>query len=205
MLLFISGDLWKYRDYQIKLEKVDASRTKLIIPNFKKDSNNYKEVERLEFFIPVGIKKLSDGYENIRANIFRARKSAKGYTFETELKNSQSNIAYALLHYDRVVEAEIYIPESMKEHVEVLQKIEFYDVEPDYGQQLVRIYLVKIKVPKSKKTIPFYLSWRDGMKYLDDHLVFYDNGYGNVGVKKCTTHIYLERSKRDKYIPLSDL
>ena len=79
MLLFISGDLWKYRDYQIKLEKVDASRTKLIIPNFKKDSNNYKEVERLEFVIPVGIKKLSDGYENIRANISRTRKSAKGY------------------------------------------------------------------------------------------------------------------------------
>lgn len=205
MQLFISKGLWKYRGYQIQLEKVDTFRTKLIIPNFKEDSNNYKEVEKLEFIIPVGIKKLSDGYENIRANISRAKKSAKGYTFEPQLKDTNSNIAYALLHYDRVVEADIYIPESMKEHVEVLEKIEFYDVEPDYGDQLVRIYLVKIKVPDNKKTIPFYLSWRDGMKYLDDHLVFYDNGYGNVGVKKCTTHIYLEPSKRNKYISLSDL
>lgn len=205
MQLFISRALWKYRGYQIQLEKVDTFRTKLIIPNFKEDGNNYKEVGKLEFIIPVGIKKLSDDYENIRANISRVRKSAKGYIFEPQLEDTKSNIAYALLHYDRVVEADIYIPESMKEHVEVLEKIEFYDVEPDYGDQLVRIYLVKIKVPNNKKTIPFYSSWRTGMKYLDDHLVFYNNGYGNIGVKNCTTHIYLEPSKRNKYISLSDL
>lgn len=203
MQLFISKGLWRYRNYQIKLEDAGKNRSKLIVSNFKEDENKNKMVEKMEFVLPIKKEDLAKTYENQSTDFSKLRKTSKGYVFDKN-KTTNSKIVYALLYYDEVVPSEIYIPSTMKEYVEVLETIQFYDVEPDYGDYLVKIHFVKITIPLNK-SIPFFLSWRNNPRVLDKHLVFFNGRYSGINTRMCKTYILLDSSFKHDYISLSDL
>lgn len=203
MKLFISKGLWKYRNYQIKLEKVDNKRTKLIICNLQDVSNSEEEYKNIEFIIPKSSIDLKTTWNDYITSSSKLRKTAHGYTFD-EAASDNSRVIYALLHYEKVVPSEIYIHDSMKSYVEVLENIKFYDVEPDYGEYLVNLYFVKITIPQNK-TIPFYFSWKSDLKILENHLIFSNTPYYGLEVRNGKTYIILDSSETKNYIPLSKL
>ena len=203
MQLFISKALFRYLGYQIKLEEEENNRSKLIISNLVKDENNKEKVENIEFILPVDISDLEEITGNLNITFSKFRKSLNGYKFD-ELTSTNSKVIYALLHYGQVVPSDIYIHNSMKSYVEVLEKIQFYDMEPDYGDYLASVYFVKITIPP-QGTIPFYLSWKSGLKSLENHLVFVNEKYVGIKVKNCRTYIHLSSLRMKEYSSLSKL
>lgn len=199
MQLFISKGLWRYRNEQIRLEEIDDNRSKLIIPNLSTD----KGYKNIEFILPVKISDLKEMRGDYIISFSKLRKNLNGYTFESK-KIPNSKVIYALLHYDRVVPSDIYIHTAMKEYVEVLEKVQFHDIEPDYGTYLTKFYFVKIAIPNNQ-SVRFYLSWRNGLKRLERHLIFSNEKHYGISVKNARTCTKLDSLRRKEYIALSDL
>lgn len=133
MKLFMSKGLCRFLDYQIKLERLDDNRVKLIFCNLKKDRN------------------------------------------------------------------------GKEKYVKLIEQIQFYDIEPDWGQEIVKVYFVKINVLYGE-TIPFYFSYRDNFEYLRQHLIFCDDNWEHsIDTGNYCTKIKLDCSKRKEYISLSEL
>lgn len=204
MKLFMSKGLCRFLDYQIKLERLDDNRVKLIFCNLKKDRNGKEKYEDLEFIIPLKKNELLSYTEDYEVCTSRFRKTSKGYTF-TPTTNKHSKVAYALLYYDKVFPSEVYMHISMKKYVKLIEQIQFYDIEPDWGQEIVKVYFVKINVLYGE-TIPFYFSYRDNFEYLRQHLIFCDDNWEHsIDTGNYCTKIKLDCSKRKEYISLSEL
>ena len=91
----------------------------------------------------------------------------------------------------------------MKNKVEILKKIQFYDLVPDYGNYLADFYFVKISLSKME-SIQFYLSSKK-TNCLEHHLVFKKGYNGKIEIGEYSTCILLNSKNRSQYTPLSKL
>lgn len=196
MKLFVVG-LRRYFGYQIELEEMDNNRTKLIIPNLVKNDSTY---EKIEFILPTDKQDILDS-GNLNIDCSRLKTKGNKYIFE-ETARDGSRIVYALLHNPKCVPSDVYLPTNMKSKVEVLRKIRFYDVEPDYGDYIAHAYFVKINL-LPVDTIPFYLESKNA-EYLSDHLVFIRD-YLDIATANYKTYIILNEENKKEYVSLSEL
>jgi hypothetical protein len=198
MKLFINSGVWE----RLPQDYVTEGKSQLIlsIPNYLEEKRRHKD-NTFTFEIK-GINRESFEGDLLLENISLRKTGENSYTINRSRKriNSERHM-FALIRSTVIVPDDIVIPSIMKDKVKVIKRIRFWDFEPDYGEFLSNIYLIRINL-KCDESIPIYLTC-DNPSVLDRHYVIYksSDSEGYCVTEKLRTYIYFN----DKYISLSEV
>ena len=151
MDFFINTAVWE--DFK-NAPHLENKKLELQLPNFIKSTNNHEYIK----FIIEDIGENTLEKDILIKDVLITGEGANTYSVS---HSSSQKYMYALLRCNYVVPDDIFIPISMKDKVTVIRRIQFVDIEVDYGEFLSNIYFIKIKLKPGEK-LPLYLTSRKG-------------------------------------------
>ncbi len=208
MKFFINSGLFSRGGETYKVQFLENNEIKLSIPYYLSSEKKHKYINFIFSGTNDSIKNRFKNPYDIMFQCSSFKQTGKD-TYRINVSNSNVPVRnyglYALIKSDTVVPDDVFVPKSVKENLKVIRMIEYVDCEPDYGNFLTKIYLIKVKL-NPEEGFPLYLTSAHP-KFLDKHLVihranFLDKDY--YARANLETYIYL-RENDNGYISLSKL
>jgi len=151
MDFFINTAVWE--DFR-NPPNLENKKLELQLPNFIKSTNKHE-------YITFIIEDIGENTLEKDILIKDVLITGEGANIYATSNSSSQKYMYALLRCNYVVPDDIFVPISMKDKVTVIRRIQFVDIEVDYGEFLSNIYFIKIKLKPGEK-LPLYLTSRKG-------------------------------------------